>query len=170
LEIFGDTVRAIDFYVQVYVQVAHRKDAALSLGHTETEMALTDTAVKALKPATKTYTVADDRGLYAEVFPSGGIVWRFRYRLHGKYEKLTLGKYLALTLKNARLKRDEAAADGCGGPITSAEETARQGWQLRRHDGQGFRRAFLQGHSGTGSEGQHHDPPLPGERYSASHR
>ena len=34
-----------------------------------------------------------------EVFPTGGVVWR--YRLNGKYEKLTL--------KNARLKRDEAA-------------------------------------------------------------
>jgi hypothetical protein len=44
-----------------------------------------------------------------EVFPTGGIVWRYRYRLNGKYEKLTLGKYPALTLKNARLKRDEAA-------------------------------------------------------------
>ena len=39
----------------------------------------------------------------------GGVVWRYRYRLNGKYEKLTLGKYPALTLKNARLKRDEAA-------------------------------------------------------------
>jgi hypothetical protein len=43
------------------------------------------------------------------VFPTGGIVWCYRYRLNGKYEKLTLGKYPALTLKNARLKRDEAA-------------------------------------------------------------
>lgn len=72
-------------------------------------MALTDTALKALKPRDKTYTVTDDRGLYVEVFPTGGVVWRYRYRLNGKYEKLTLGKYPALTLKNARLKRDEAA-------------------------------------------------------------
>lgn len=72
-------------------------------------MALTDTALKALKPRGKTYTVTDARGLYAEVFPTEGIVWRYRYRLNGKYEKLTLGKYPALTLKNARLKRDEAA-------------------------------------------------------------
>ena len=72
-------------------------------------MTLTDTALKALKPSDKTYTVTDDRGLYVEVFPTGGIVWRYRYRLNGKYEKLTLGKYPALTLKNARLKRDEAA-------------------------------------------------------------
>jgi integrase len=72
-------------------------------------MALTDTALKALKPGPKVYTKADDRGLYVEVFPTGGIVWRYRYRLNGKLEKLTLGKYPALTLKNARIKRDEAS-------------------------------------------------------------
>src|SRR5579862_7147807 len=72
-------------------------------------MALTDTALKALKPKGKAYVVSDDRSLYAEVLPTGAIVWRFRYRLNGKREKLTLGKYPALTLKNARLKRDEAA-------------------------------------------------------------
>jgi len=72
-------------------------------------MALTDTALKALKPGAKVYTKADERGLYVEVFPTGGIVWRYRYRLNGKLEKLTLGKYPALTLKNARIKRDEAA-------------------------------------------------------------
>jgi len=72
-------------------------------------MALTDTALKALKPKDKPYTVADERGLYVEVFPTGGIVWRYRYRIGARREKLTLGKYPALTLKNARLKRDEAA-------------------------------------------------------------
>jgi integrase len=72
-------------------------------------MALTDTALKALKPREKPYTVTDGRGLYVEVFPTGGIAWRYRYRLNGRYEKLTLGKYPALTLKNARLRRDEAA-------------------------------------------------------------
>jgi integrase len=72
-------------------------------------MALTDTALKALKPKDKPYTVADERGLYVEVLPTGGIAWRYRYRLNGKLEKLSLGKYPALTLKNARKKRDEAA-------------------------------------------------------------
>ena len=69
-------------------------------------MALTDTALKALKPQDKPYTVADERGLCVEVFPTGGIVWRYRYRIAGQREKLTLGKYPALTLKNARIKRD----------------------------------------------------------------
>ena len=43
-------------------------------------MALTDTGLKALKPQDKPYTVADERGLYVEVFPTGGVVWRYRYR------------------------------------------------------------------------------------------
>jgi hypothetical protein len=41
-------------------------------------MALTDTALKALKPKEKAYVVGDDRSLYAEVLPTGAIVWRFR--------------------------------------------------------------------------------------------
>ncbi|ALR08948.2 integrase [Xylella fastidiosa] len=73
-------------------------------------MPLTDTALKALKPRDRIYSVADERGLSVEVYPTGGIVWRFRYRLAGRYEKLTLGKYPALSLRNARLKRDEAAS------------------------------------------------------------
>lgn len=72
-------------------------------------MALTEIALKALKPKHKPYTVADDRGLYVEVMGSGSLVWRYRYRLNGKQEKLSLGKYPALTLRNARIKRDEAA-------------------------------------------------------------
>jgi hypothetical protein len=36
-------------------------------------MPLTDTALRALKPNEKPYIVSDDRGLYVEVFPTGGI-------------------------------------------------------------------------------------------------
>lgn len=73
-------------------------------------MALTDTALKALKPKEKNYTVTDEKGLYVEIFPTGRIVWRFRYRLNGKLEKLTMGQYPTLSLKNARKQRDEAAS------------------------------------------------------------
>lgn len=85
-------------------------------------MALTDTALKALKPREKTFTVADERGLYVEVFPTGGMVWRYRYRINGKQEKLTLGKYPALTLKNARKKRDEAAEAAVMGQSPAQEK------------------------------------------------
>jgi integrase len=85
-------------------------------------MALTDTALKALKPKERPFTLADDRGLYVEVFPTGGVVWRYRYRLNGKLEKLTLGKYPALTLKNARIKRDEAAQAVAMGTSPAAQK------------------------------------------------
>lgn len=70
-------------------------------------MPLTERGLKALKPKEKTYIVTDGRGLYIEVLATGGMVWRCRYQLDGKTEKITLGKYPALTLKNARVKRDE---------------------------------------------------------------
>jgi integrase len=89
-------------------------------------MALTDAALKAFKPRDKVYTVTDGRGLYVEVFPTGGVVWRVRYRRNGKVEKLTLGKYPALSLKNARLKRDEAASAAAMG------ESPAKGKQLEK--------------------------------------
>lgn len=72
-------------------------------------MPLTDTAIKALKPKANRYTVTDDRGLVLEVFPTGGMLWHFRYRLNGKQERVTLGRYPALSLKLARAQRDERA-------------------------------------------------------------
>jgi hypothetical protein len=71
-------------------------------------MALTDTAIKAM-PHAKRYFVTDDRGLSLEAYPTGGMAWRYRYRLNGKLEKVALGKYPALSLKAARQKRDELA-------------------------------------------------------------
>jgi len=72
-------------------------------------MALTDTQLKALKPKAKSYIVTDGDGLYIEVIPTGGICWRYRYRLHGKQEKVSLGRYPELSLKAARQKRAELA-------------------------------------------------------------
>ena len=41
--------------------------------------------------------------------PSGTIAWRFRYRLNGKREKVSLGKYPAVSLTKARSKAAECA-------------------------------------------------------------
>jgi len=72
-------------------------------------MALTDMRIKALKPKAKRYQVTDGRGLSVEVLPSGAVAWRYRYRLHGKLEKVALGQYPDVSLKDARKKRDEMA-------------------------------------------------------------
>ncbi len=120
-------------------------------------MALTDTALKALKPRAASYIVSDDRGLYAEVLPSGSVIWRYRYRLSGRREKLTLGKYPVLTLRHARLKRDEAAQAVALGQSPAQKKQLAKVAGPRERDGRAVRGAVLPRHPAAGPEGQHHD-------------
>lgn len=72
-------------------------------------MSLTDAALKAMKPRSgRRYEVTDRDGLVIEVQPSGAMAWRYRYRLHGKREKVTIGPYPTVGLKLAREMRMEA--------------------------------------------------------------
>ena len=68
---------------------------------------LTEIQIKQLKSKDKRYMVRDDRGLYLEVMPSGNKHWRLRYWEGDKERKLDLGAYPVVSLKEARLKRDE---------------------------------------------------------------
>lgn len=71
---------------------------------------LTDAAIKALKPKDKLYKVSDRDGMYVVVNPSGGVVFRYDYRMHGRRETLTLGRYgpAGLSLARAREKLIDA--------------------------------------------------------------
>jgi len=72
-------------------------------------MPLTDTAVRNAKPdSTKTLRLKDERGLYLEISPAGGKWWRLRYWIRGKENRLSLGVYPDVTLKDARERRDDA--------------------------------------------------------------
>ncbi len=71
-------------------------------------MALTELTIKHLKPKAKIYRVADSAGLCLEVSPAGGKLWRWRFYYQGKAQMLAIGKYPAMTLAEARKKRDEA--------------------------------------------------------------
>jgi integrase len=71
-------------------------------------MALTDTAIKAAKPADKPVKMTDGDGLYLLVHPNGGKWWRFDYRFDGKRKTLSMGVYPDVTLRDARERRDEA--------------------------------------------------------------
>ncbi|RMO71327.1 tyrosine-type recombinase/integrase [Pseudomonas syringae group genomosp. 3] len=71
-------------------------------------MALTDTALRTAKPRDKLYRLADAQGLCIEVTPSGGKLWRLRYRFDGKAKMLSLGIYPAITLAQARERREAA--------------------------------------------------------------
>ena len=67
---------------------------------------LTDAAIKALRPKDKLYKIVDRDGMYVVVQPSGAIVFRLDYRLNGRRETLTLGRYgpAGLSLARAREK------------------------------------------------------------------
>lgn len=65
---------------------------------------LTDAGIKALKPKGKLYKVADRDGMYVAVNPSGAVVFRYDYRLNGRRETLTLGRYGAAGLSLARAR------------------------------------------------------------------
>lgn len=76
-------------------------------------MALTDTKLRNLKPRDKAYPEADGGGLFVEVMPGGGRIFRLRYRLGGRgsaQEKVTLGDYPAYSLAQAREWREACRA------------------------------------------------------------
>lgn len=68
------------------------------------EVPLTDEQIKRLKPSAGRYAVSDGRGLALEVMPSWAASWRYRYQFKGKTEKVSLGQYPMLSLKEARTK------------------------------------------------------------------
>ena len=73
---------------------------------------LTDAAIKRLKspPAeqTKPDKHSDAHGLQLHIFATGRMSWIYAYRFDGKQRTLTIGKYSAVSLAEARRKRDEA--------------------------------------------------------------
>jgi integrase len=87
----------------------------------EVRIVLTDKAIKALKARGSLYRVADAMGLCIEVRPDGSRYWRFRYRFAGKGKLLSLGVYPAVSLKDARKRRDAARETVADGRDPSAE-------------------------------------------------
>jgi integrase len=69
---------------------------------------LTQFAVLNAKPKAKPYKLADMSGLHLLVKPAGTRHWRFRYRFAGKENTLSFGSFPAVTLAEARGKREEA--------------------------------------------------------------
>lgn len=84
-------------------------------------MALTDAAIRNAKPKAKPFKLGDAGGLFVLVQPSGGKLWRLKYRFNGKEKKLALGTYPAVSLAEARRRRDEAKAE-----LALAKDPARE--------------------------------------------
>jgi integrase len=91
-------------------------------------MPLTVLDIKQAKPADKPYRLYDEKGMYLEVSPSGGKLFRLKYRVDGKEKRLALGGYPDTSLAEAREKRDEArklVAQGID-PSAERQEAKRQ--------------------------------------------
>jgi integrase len=69
---------------------------------------LTDMQVLKSKPKGKRVTLFDGGGLFLLVTPSGGKLWRFKYRYEEKAKLLSFGAYPEISLAEARQRRDEA--------------------------------------------------------------
>lgn len=89
---------------------------------------LTDTAIKNAKSKDKEYTLPDGNGLQLNVKPDGRKVWEIRYTIDGKPKKTTGGTYPAVSLKDAREKRDKLKAKVSSGidPIKEKQEIKEQ--------------------------------------------
>ena len=67
-------------------------------------MPLNDRQIRNAKPteAGKKAKLFDGGGLYLEVTPAGGKIFRLKYRIDGKEKTLTIGKYPSVSLSEAR--------------------------------------------------------------------
>jgi integrase len=69
---------------------------------------LTMTEIRSARPREKAYKLFDGGGLYIEVTPTGGKLWRLKFRHEGRENRLALGALPDTTLKLARERRDDA--------------------------------------------------------------
>jgi integrase len=65
-------------------------------------MPLTDVKVRNAGPKSKAYRIPDAKGLHLFVTPSGGKLWRWKYRFNGAQKLMALGKYPEVPLAVAR--------------------------------------------------------------------
>lgn len=83
----------------------------------------TDLEIRKLTSELKHYWVKDlvSTGLFLEVSPNGSKTWQYRYSINGKQERVKLGKYPAMTLNQARIKRSEYEEDFVSKSLTKDE-------------------------------------------------
>ena len=71
-------------------------------------MPLTSIQINHIQPQAKDYWLSDEKGLRLLVKVNGAKYWRLKYRFGGKQKTLALGVYPEVSLKEARIARDDA--------------------------------------------------------------
>lgn len=73
-------------------------------------MPLTNVEIKSAQPREKEYVMSDGAGLVVLIKPGGAKLWRYRYSMNGKKQKLSLGSYPEISLAQARVRAADARA------------------------------------------------------------
>ncbi|ECA1329211.1 DUF4102 domain-containing protein [Salmonella enterica subsp. enterica serovar Leatherhead] len=68
-------------------------------------MALTDLAIRHVRPPGKAYRLFGCHGLYIQVNPSGSKLWYLKFRFGNKKNRMALGPYPLISLVLAREKQ-----------------------------------------------------------------
>lgn len=98
-------------------------------------MPLTAVAIRNAKPRVRAWRLYDVGGMYLEITPAGGKLWRFAYRFDGKRKLLSLGALPGVTLPEARARRDAARKLLANGTDPSAQrQTERRAARARSVD------------------------------------
>ena len=104
---------------------------------------LSDSKVKNAKSKDKTYLLRDDGGLYLKVDTAGRKYWTLRFWEGGKERQISLGVYPEVSLKDARIKRDELQTARARGELisvrpdkspTTFQEAATEWLKIRMRD------------------------------------
>jgi hypothetical protein len=66
---------------------------------------LTDSIIKSTQPTARPKRISDGRGMYLEISPAGGRLWRLKFRYAGKERRMGLGIYPDVSLARARQRR-----------------------------------------------------------------
>lgn len=69
---------------------------------------LTNTEVLKAKPRSAEYRMTDGRGLYLTITPTGGKLWRYKYRFQKREKLMSFGAYPDVSLLDAREKHAQA--------------------------------------------------------------
>jgi Arm DNA-binding domain len=77
-------------------------------GKAGTNNMLTHVQIAATKPGERPYTLSDVDSLYLLVKTNGSKLWSFRYRYPGRQKTLHCGQWPAVSLADARARRDDA--------------------------------------------------------------
>jgi integrase len=111
---------------------------------------LTAVQIKNAKSKEVMYKLFDGGGLFLQVNPTGGKYWKMKYRKDdGKEGLLTFGKYPAVSLEQARRKRDDARAQKAAGvdPSEAKRQEKTERVNSAKNTFEAVARAWMEVHS-----------------------